>query len=68
MKKMEGGNWLEIDQGWRNGLIMILEKSLIQTSSSSSGAWGLEVPGLGCLPLEISHRAQDSLQVVNPTT
>lgn len=67
MKKTKGVNWLEIDQDGRNGLIGILEKSLIQTSSCYLGAWVLEVPGLGCPLLEISEPTWDSLQIVDPT-
>lgn len=51
MKKTKGGYWLETDQCGRNGLVGILEESLKRISSSYSGAWGLEVTGLGCPPL-----------------
>lgn len=62
MKKIERGSWLENDQGGENGLVGIIEKGLIQTSPSHSGAWELEVTGLGCPPLEISYFNWNSFQ------
>lgn len=55
MKNTERGSWLDNDQGRKNGLVRIIKKGLIQTSSSYSGAWRLEVKGLRCPSLKISY-------------